>query len=173
MLVPVTPLIDHTVAAIMLKGMTAHMLVRHIFKASLECLASCVFLVSFGSPQPCPTRSPWATWHPSRCSWRGRAWCTTRAPATSCSRQPASCFQCGLWGAAHPCEAHPPAAGGAPRSHWPQGPEDAGLHTADPVELSTVIFFFFGGRRRRNKQGTWRCMCSRIYNACEYVMYVL
>ena len=32
MLVPVTPLIDHTVAAIMLKGMTAHMLVRHIFK---------------------------------------------------------------------------------------------------------------------------------------------
>uniref|UniRef100_A0A804LBV9 Enoyl reductase (ER) domain-containing protein n=1 Tax=Zea mays TaxID=4577 RepID=A0A804LBV9_MAIZE len=58
--VPVPPSVDHKQAAsVMLKGMTAHVLLRRVFKASLECLASRGFLVSFGQssgkPDPIPT----------------------------------------------------------------------------------------------------------------------
>ena len=87
-------------------------------------------------------------WFPSRLwmitqrllsCWRGWlsiCWFTTYL------RYILSCSCCvTYWPAAHPREAHPPAAGGVPRPRWLQSPEDAGLHTADPIELSTVIFF--------------------------------
>ena len=56
MLVPITPLIDHTTAAIVLKGMIVHMLVHHIFKVHFVLLLLCDILTCCTSAWSTPTR---------------------------------------------------------------------------------------------------------------------